>query len=280
MRQEFITIIDNLKTDPLYGIQVFDLSNGVNAITKKLDKVALEQTYGTVENFFENVFENDVTEILVKIWRKNGTSNNGKTQNWQEKGFLRIKANPDLTPVNSNLPVVDQPSFFQQQQPYLNAPIMSDGGKLAIPIAEYNNLTIDQREKQRLEKDYFELKEKYSRLRKKYKKLERDELLEIRDIEKAKVRNEGLQNGLKEAAPLLGPLMAKLLNNGNVSPAGSALAEPRLHLSDVKNSLITQIEILPDENASMLMYVLQGSNNDQFVKELAELMLKHELITQ
>lgn len=265
--QQFQGIIEKLQTDPYFGIEVFDLTSGVGVILKKSSKEDIEVRYGSVEDFFDNIFIGATTEVGIRTLRKNGTSNHGRIQHWKNgsEPFLKFQSEQEQ---------VTEPQPSEYQGTMLNAP------GLNVPFDKYSDLKYDSREKERLENQVKELLAKNKSLKRKNKAYQKRELSEEKAIRKMEVKNEGYNKMLQNGAPLLQPLIEKF-SSIIQTPDPSVLASPvRDNLSPNKRSLIDAIEKCDEMTATIIGTAYDGLTIDEFANELNELFLKHNLTNE
>jgi flagellar motility protein MotE (MotC chaperone) len=260
-------LYEKLENDPFFGIALFDPTT-YKPILKSSSKEQIIQSYGSIDDFFNQIFSNPTQKVAIRIKRKNGISNN--SQNWKDTSDDLIIYNP--TEVQLKNDVVDPASVISNIAP-LNGHMQN---ALMIPYDRYTDLHHDQREKQRLEKDLEELKERHKRAKKKLKRLEKDQTSEDKNITKMNSHYDGAAKVLEKAAPLLGPLIEKL--TAGASGEASLAAPNYSGLSQDKVDLMESIANSDQMTTKILFTTLNGMSNENFVSDLYELFQKHNLI--
>lgn len=261
------------ETDPYYGIAVFD-SRSYRPILKSSDKEKIFSEYGSIDSFFDQVFNDDIQEIAVRTKRKCGMTRGH--QNWKDgKEAIILVKNPSAeVQLNFDMPKHEYTPF--QEVSVLASPNNVEP-KLSIPILQYTELTHDSKEKKKLEIEVAELKEKNARYRKKLKRYEKQETGEDYELRKMETKANSLGTLLEKATPMLTPLAGALA--GFLEKQGATLASPpKENLSQIKGVLIEAIESTNDATAEMLQVCYNGLSSELFADKLYSLYLEFNLI--
>ena len=266
----FNDLIQKLERDPYFAIAVFDLTNGSDRILKPTVAAGLKNVYGSVENYFDQIFNDSIKEIGIKVMRQNGNS-------WKDgkEPYVKVENPAQVQPSLFTDPV--QPKNIIPDHMGLNG---LAGAMLNIPTTHYTELHHDAKEKIRLQKELDELKIKYQSAKKKNKEFEKREQEEEKAIKKLDVKNKGYADLIEKSTPLLAPILTKLAGmlDGQAIPTGLATPEVQAdysNLSPNKQSIIEGIIASDELTAEIIGRVYDGLGVDLFANELSELLTKH-----
>ena len=269
MRQEqFNQIVNLLDTDVNFGISVYNLSNGVKPIEVSKTKEEIIAKYGSLENFFNGLFKNGVTEIGIQPRRKNGKNKGQTVQNWIDHPnykYEKFSLNPTEAPVQQNAPV--QPVVSSQySQPGLN-------GGLSLP--EMISLHVDRNDKTRLETENRFLKEENDRLKKENWEHKESALEKKYSSEKSSKNTEIVNTAIANLDKLSGLITA--FKGQAIAPVVEGLGNP--NLTPQKRGLIDVITQADDFTINLVTHLYNGIATDTpLTPELTELLKKHKII--
>lgn len=217
MRQEFLNIVNQLKTNPYYGISIIDDSTMNKILSTTLGSVLIEK-YGSVENYFETLKNSGVTSFSVQEYKKNGSG-------WKNTGnVVRNLTFHDKTPVSS-------PTL--QPNPAPAFPALNGAGNQVVGLGFYEaaNLMAESKEGARLAEENKYLKEKNERLEKDIYELKEEKLKREYDATGKASQNDMLLGLVQNLPSILGAFKG----GGGVSGLGApAPAEPQNNLTQIK----------------------------------------------
>lgn len=250
MRQEqFNQLIEKFETDPYFGIKVINLSTGL-AITSDKDKQALVNEYGSVANFFNQIFSTGITQIAIQTRRKNGTGK-GNYQNWKNgrEPLLTFNLEPNNDIKEFVQPVVSiQPEFKPSAPVQYSQPSLAGPSGLSLP--EMISLHVDRNDKTRLETENRFLKEKCDRLEKDNYDYKDRELASKYSSDKSDKNTElilGLVQhadklkGIFTPAQALAPVAETMLGNPNISKLKQNIISEIQHTDDITADVLTRV---------------------------------------
>lgn len=215
MRQEFLNIVNQLKTNQYYGISIIDDSTMNKILTTTLGSVLIEK-YGSVENYFETLKNSGVTSFSVQEYKKNGSG-------WKNTGnVVRNLTFHDKTPVSS-------PTLQPNTTPAF--PSLNGAGNQVVGLGFYEaaNLMASSQEKVRLEEENKFLKEKNERLEKDIYELKEEKLKREYDATGKASQNDMLLGLVQNLPALLGAFKG----SGDVSGLGAPV-QPQNNLTQIK----------------------------------------------
>jgi len=247
MRQEqFNEIINRLDTDPVFGISVYNLTKGVRAIELNKNKDEIISKYGSLENFFNGLFQNGVTKICIQPKRRNGQ--NGRAVSWIN--------HPKFESQEFNLKSDEQPIPQPLQQPFTaSAPVQYTQSSLGVPglgIPEYVSLKVSEAEKNRLANENQILKIENESLKKENLQYKKNELENEYKTGKSDKTHELILGLVQNADKLKGifsggggavaPVPELGLGNpGNLTPQQQALINVIAQADDFTINLVTHL---------------------------------------
>ena len=265
MKQQFNSIIHQLDTDQYFGITVIDLTHGKPIINSK-SKEDIVKKYGSIENFFNGLFDGKTTKIGIRTRRKNGI-NHGK-QNWKDgkEPMLEFSATPVQQPLAS-------PEVIQAVP---MTPSFTNHNSFGLSPSEIINLHVAQNDKTRLETENKYLKEKVE-------KLEKDNF----DYRERELEGKYSSNKSDKTHELIQAVIANAHNLKQVFAPASAVAAATTtaevaglgnpNNSQFKNELLQAIQMSDETTAEFVGSVFMGLNNQDFYTELSELLKKYNL---
>ena len=271
MRQEqFNQIVNLLDTDVNFGISVYNLTNGVKPIEVSKTKEEIIAKYGSLENFFNGLFKNGVTEIGIQPRRKNGKNKGQTVQNWIDHPnykYQKFSLNPTEAPVQQSVPT--QPVMPMAAQPSLS-------GGLSLP--EMISLHVDRNDKTRLETENRFLKEENDRLKKENWEHKESALERKYSSEKSSKNTEIVNTAISNIDKLAGLITA--FKGQAIAPVAEiGLGNP--NLSAQKKGLIDVIAQADDFTINLVTHLYNGIATDTaLTPELTELLKKHNIIVE
>lgn len=151
-QQEFEQIRNALNTDPMVGVEIFDLTSTPKVIIKKFKKEDIDKTYGSVDEMFNSFLPNGITRLGIQPLRKNGS---GVSQNWIH--------HPKYKYLDISLLPAEAPAIAQYVSQPLNQPQFNN--MLAFPQSQAMEMFSDSKDKVRLEERNKALEEQNELLR-------------------------------------------------------------------------------------------------------------------
>lgn len=259
MRQEFLDIVNKLKSDEYCAISVINDST-MNKILTTASGSALVQKYGSVENYFENLKNSGINSISIQEYRKNGSG-------WKNTGNI-IK---NLTFHEKNTAVNSVPNPAPVPAYPLNSGLA--GQVVGLGFVEAANLIADSKENVRLVEENKYLKEKNERLEKDIFDLKEEKLKRDYDNSGKESQNQ-LLIGLAEVfKPVIGGFMNGKSNASLNAPAPESQSTP------IKNefiALITNPDV-SDQFVQVLQEVATKISTEQgFYEKLEKLLTEQQ----
>lgn len=256
MQAKFISLLQKLKRDPLTALTVINPSKPFKPLIINATNEVFVADYGSVENYFEELVSQGVTNVTVIERRQNGTSKKGT--NYKEIEAFPINISPkQANPATSPDFVPPQPQAFSGLM-----------GGLNQVDAVYKFM-----DHSRLQEENQTLKAKNEILEKDNKELREKCLRQEISGEKSSA-NADL---IKSLAPLLAPVIGKLVDGG--TGAATALAGPA-DASPLKQQLMAMVNAMDESSAHWFVLIGQGFANESFINDLGELLKKYQLINE
>lgn len=247
MKQEFNNLVEALKTDNKLLISVFNANTFEKIIPAKTgENIILE--YGSIENFFENIFQKNHRKISVSKYKKNGTGllKIGNLQfDFSEKETTNIQPMIETTPI----PAI----------PMNNAGM---NGMVGLSFPELLNYGIKANESDVLKIENKYLKEQNENFKLQIEELKEERLASKYDSENKK-NNSTMLLGMAET---FAPLLMNVLGKANIpSPSLNAPVNDNIaNLSDVKKQMIAFVneETTYDVHLQFLFQIIEKVNSD------------------
>lgn len=235
MRQDFNKLLVKLKVDELAAVSIINLDNSA-IILKPTYGFELKQNYGSVENYFEDLKQNGITNLLIQEYRKNGTG---------------------IKKVGNSFSV----SFSEKHQSQPNNNGNHNFGMNGIPglgFTDQVNLFADQRDKVRLEIENESLKREIEEVKKQRDDYKEQILQDKYDANKKSNNAELVKDIISAASPLLGAFIPQ--NTTGLS----APAQQQQNLSPLKQQLVNYItsNTVNDDYVAFVLNVISSVNND------------------
>jgi hypothetical protein len=272
MRQEFTDTLHRLETEPKFAISVTNTDTN-KSICRNKTKKALEDQYGSVKNFFDDVHNKGNINIGINTRYRNGTSNLHGPIPYYTLKF----GDGDEKPLNAPSKIYHEKPV-QEMQPKIVSGMMSLGFPEALELYSKAN-----------SKDTTEVELTYAKKR-------------IEDLEKtnAEYREEIFQNRnsreeAKEKRELNQSLIGTILNSpaveivfnkffgGVVEPTietAQSLGLGNPNLSPLQNEIIEAISKSSEQTVDLLGKVFDGFSNAEFTNQLIESLKNHNLWQQ
>lgn len=241
MRQEFLNIVNKLKTDEYCAISVIDDST-LNKLLTTTTGGLLVQKFGSVENYFEQLKNSGVASFSIQEYRKNGSG-------WKNTGnVIKNLTFQDKTPVSS-------PTL--QPNPAPAFPTLNGAGNQVVGLGFYEaaNLMADSKESARLSEENKFLKEKNERLEKEILELKEDKMKREYDSSAKSGQNEMILGLVQNLPAILSGLKGATGSSGLNAPA-------------VEKSGTTAIK------NEFIAFINQPTISDQFIQMLQEVATK------
>lgn len=249
--------IQQLKTNPLWAITVVNKKDLQKVVINATGNILQEQ-YGSVENFFEDMFSKGITDIRVYERRKNGSTYR-LVQEYDWTMLPKDAAEHKSAEVKTEKAVVDL-NFNN------GIPGLSGLSGLAGMEATYKFM------------DHPRLMAEVQRLSSENDTLKRDN----ESLKEANLRNElsgDKANSNKELilglAPLLAPFLSKMTAGAAAAPGLSGTDKNR---TPAQMKVIDIIDNSDDLISTYLGIIGDNIENEAFANGLVELMQKHNLI--
>ncbi|MFM2266015.1 MAG: hypothetical protein RLZ77_1435 [Bacteroidota bacterium] len=283
-KQEIIaSIINSLKTDPFYAVSLYNESElGRQQIGVNLTRQFMESNAGSVEEYFNRVFESGVKKLGIQVRRQNGRNPSKGITNYKPIGdyqVLELSANK-MEVQQPVQPKVETP-FTQEVQPVLpvihHAQVMPSYGmrtpNMGLSMPEVINLHVDKHERQRLEREIAELRPKYEALQDKVKDYERRER-DWTDKKASAESNASMLGMIMENIDKV-PALISALKPGSVPSVPSGGLSMPANATQEQQNLCNWILDNDPSYANWILNILSKSENQEFVNELEELIKKH-----
>lgn len=247
MKQQLITILNNLKTDEYYAVRIVNTDTGKVICTKKHGSDMVQEA-GSVDEFFNELQANGNHNFSVQELRKNGSS-------YKNIGDVHCFRTKDSAAKEPTL----QPNVMPAMFPGLNGHGL--GYSEIYTMMDHPKLLS---ENERIKAENIALKQKNDELK--------EQILQDKySTEKSKGNSELLAT----LANLAGPLL-KNMGAGGATPG---LQAPQTNLSPVKQNLMNSITNMPESMAGYLDFVAAGmSTNQAFGDKVLTLLEEFELI--
>lgn len=256
--KHFEKIIENLKTDPYFAIKVVDLKTRQNLVCNATG-ANLEESHGSVENFFESIYADGVQKVQIILKRKNGNNFKaiGAPYNF-DMVSNEVTDAPATTPVHNFVPQAPTPPVFAG----LN------GGLNAAEIYKYMDHPRLERLCQDLTTENKSLLDKVSSLEKINLK---NELLEGKTVASTNANAKLLES----FGPLLAPVLESFLTPKTVATvAGLGGAD----FSAIKRELVEIIKNTDDEVVYYYTVLAKNIDASTVADELITLLERQNLI--
>lgn len=261
--------ISRLKSDPLNAVTVTDKDTLIKVVTDATG-AALEESYGSVEGFFEWMHGQGINRLLIRDRRKNGS------------GFKAVgEYHADLMDRNGSDPIQSAATTQPQQSPVMHKAVpmqdMFGFGMNGMAGLNMVDVAYKMQDHSRLFQENQELKVKVGVLEAENKKLEKEvltnELVGTKTVEKTKANNELAQT----FAPLLSLVAQKFLTPQEaIATAGLSGA----NATPMQQYFIGLAQNADENFLNDLALLIKGmAEKPDFDAELNELMIKHNLTT-
>lgn len=252
-----------------YGVRITDTDRGTLLATNKT-AAEMEESSGTVDGYFNSLYESGVKNIVIQGRRKNGSS-------WAQDGEpVQVGFGPAETGSQADTapptqPAPQAPAFTDVFSSGLKG---ANDGLLNAQLAQTHHRIVDY---DRLVRDNAELKSENREFKKEIEKLKYEALENQFSDKKAESKNDLVQQFLAQAPALMGAFAT--FKNGAAAPAMQGLGTPPAGLSEVKQAMIETIQINEDTMSEYLYAVATGiGENEAFASEFIELLNKYKLL--
>lgn len=247
MKQVFNNLIQELKINKKLSISVVDTSSFDKIIPAKSGD-DLIKAYGSVENFFESIFQKGHRKISITKYSKNGTG-------LIKKDNLQFDFSEKQTENTQPIAIENKPI---QAIPMNNNIGMN--GTIGLGFAELLNYGIKANQSEVLiVKNEFLEKENIS-LKSQIEDLKEERLKSKYDTE-IKSNNASMLMGMAET---FAPLLMNVLGKGVPATSLNAPAQEVRYLSDIKKNMIAFVEndTTQDVHIQFLFNVIEKVNTD------------------
>ncbi len=255
-------IIQKLNLDPMFAITVEyrDQFNNWVDIVRNATANQLIQSNGSIADFFEQLYAKNMTTVRITPKKQNG-SNAGKPNFKSAPGMEIFEMTFQPKEPKSDL-VQTKPTVLEA----VPIPSNSFGLMAGMNMPEVYYKTQDHG---RLTSENATLREKVERLESEKAELKETVMMNKYSSDKSSA-NADL---LKVIVPLLAPMITK-----SFTPAADlGLGQPVENLSAVQSAFMSFVRQADDQFLQDLYKVVNGMENDEFDKELDELLIKHNL---
>lgn len=253
MRQDFLNIVQKLKTDSFAAISVYNLDADEKIIPATYGNEFVEK-YGSVENFFEDLKAKGIVNILVQEHRKNGSGSKNKG-NPMSFNFAQKK--------ETIAPVVHEATPMPAQQPFFGL------AGTGLGFTEIMQLNTDSVLKARLEVENEHLKTRNKELEAQVYELKEEKLSNKYDAEAKSGQADLIKTLIQNAPALLGAFTKQ-------TPAGlNAVHQPTQNVSEVKQHFINMVQspAISDDFTEFLFGLINRINTDaEFYESLENLL--------
>lgn len=266
--EQFNSTIEKLKTNYRHIIKVVNASNG-QTLANNVSCDDLTKNYGSVEAFFEDLYQKGIRQVMIYDRKKNGTST---IKEGEPYTVTFGDKSTDVTAQTATQPMQQQPTFstptptFQ----YGNQGTGMNGG-MSAPEMIYK-----QMDHGRLERECMDLRSENKALLKQNAEYEKKilihETLDGKSIA-ASTANKAL---VGEFMPLLAPLIGKLMETPAV-PAAVGLMGAE-NLSETKKMALQQLQATDDGQVYYLCQLGKNLNNPAIEADFLALLEKYSLI--
>lgn len=262
MMQQFLKIIECLKTDEFYAVMIEDAETNQQFTVPGIDgKPTVNLTgqniiaaFGTVEAFFNSIFEKGHERIKITFRRKNGST-------FKQAGEPRE--------FSLNAEKKQPKAEFAKSDSEPKMP--KDFAKGLTGTQYFNALRYPEIV---VERD--ELKRKLGKYKKKVAKLERAALEESFSTKKQEKNNELLV----KLAPYIQPILGKVIPGAATDiPVQSGMNAPA-ELTETKIGVFQRISALSDDEAYSIGLLAENMQNESLQTDIMELINKHNLETE
>lgn len=259
MKQEFNNIINQLKNDSRLLISVTD-ANTLEKVIPARNGQQITEEYGSIENFFESLFQKGHTKIAIQKYRPQGS---GQAKIGAMETF-------DFTPKNENQVVTNYTPVATPQQTF---PALSGNNQAVnIGLGQAMEFAVNASMAGKLEVENQYLKKENQDLRTQIDELKEERLAQKYSAENKKNQNE-LFLGLAQAlAPAFQGMVSKTADVGLASPAPQ---NPFVGLSPIKQELIEFVtsDSTLDAHAHFLMQIVERISTDpSFYNQVVEIL--------
>lgn len=262
-------LMDKLASDKFCAVTVYDRTTS-KPIFRNITHEQIKNDYGTSEEFFEKLYSDGFTKLIIQEKRKNGVN------------AFKIEGDPFNVTfgeiVSNSRDTGDEP----EQTPKKKKKKKKSAGLMGLGIADIFDLKLQARDRDELAKK-LEESEKYNR----ELKAKNEELTEEKLQRKyTKESNDSLNNmllGVVKQAPII---LKGLGFNVPIESGGLAMASPEdledENYSDAKKAFLDIIRTLDDDTITLLSVIYQKINekteSNIFSQELFGLLQKHQML--
>jgi hypothetical protein len=264
--KRFDDLIEKLNSDKFCAVTIIDKSSS-KTIYRNLTHDLIKSEYGSSEEFFEKIYAEGYTKIVIQEKRKNGIN------------AFKIEGEPFEVTFGKSKLIEDQNEPMQEVKKKKRK---KKSGLMGLGIAEIFDLKLQAHDRSELARKLEESERMNRELRAKNEELNEERL----QRKYTKESNDSLNNmllGVVKQAPLI--LKGFGFNVPNES-IGLAIASPDElddeNTSDIKKSFIEIVKTLDDDTISLLLVIYQKINEKSetnlFSQELFGLLQKHQML--
>lgn len=265
--KEFESIIHQLNADPLAAVTVEykDSFGAWGALVRNASAKSLEAKYGSVVNFFEDVYAKNLKHLRISPRRQNGSYKG--SPNFRAAGDpievilgdQTVNQESSKPPVQNPMPTIENHAIPALQSPAM--PGMAGAGLTGDAAYRYYDYTRLLNENNRLVTENERLKKEHDEFK--------DQLRENKfSSDKSKQTTEIIST----LAPLLAPAIISRFAPGAGGAAVPGLGQPDPTLSPIKQQFISAITQSDDGTVEYLFQVAQLIANDDFDQRLSDLI--------
>lgn len=259
MKTQFTNTVEQLKENPLRVVSVSNCDTGAVIVLNKTG-AELTDEYGSIENFFNGLFEKGIKAIKITDRLRNGTHQGRPVFRKYGDDYV-FEFVPSNESVATNYP----------QTPAPVAPLnggMNGGLNGGMNAAIYRDMDYP-RVVAELETSKADVKRLTEENRKLETKILINETLEGKSI----ARSEANAKLMESATPLLAALTEKIMMQ---NPPAQVPGLTGANLSEVKNHAIKMVSQLQDDLVDSIAVIMARLNNPEIMNEMLALADKAE----
>jgi|GEM_PF-5647701 len=263
MRQQFLQLIEKLKSDPGFLVQITDLSSGA-MIVNNASGDALTREAGSVEGYFNNLYTNGITRLRFVPRKRNGSSVKA-----EGLPFVYTLGDDKTAQPQQATPTAEAPAPAAPAPAYaLNAPM-----GLSVPDMHYRVL-----DHSRMQQENLDLKAENKALTKQVEELKekvlRNEIMEGKTVainESRAQMTQAVTPVIEKGFAALAAFMSKS-NQPAIEAAGLAGA-----MNPNQQAFVELFLSIPNDYQVLMARVLEGIEKDAFVTDQITILQKHNL---
>lgn len=251
MKTQFTNTVEQLKANHLRAVSVSNHDTGAEIVCNKTGAELTDQ-FGSIEDFFNGLFQKGIKAIKITDKLKNGSS----FRKYGDEFIFEFE--PAEPMVNANFPQVVPPQ----------AAPLNGGLNAGLNATIYRDMDYP-----RVVAELEAAKADVKRLSEENRKLETKILINETLEGKSIARSEANAKLMESATPLLAALTEKLMAT---SSGGQVPGLAGANLSEVKNHAIKMVSQLQDDLVDSIAVIMARLNNPEIMNEMLALADKAE----